>query len=148
MKTSELTGKRLNWAVGIARGWLTYPTDSMERGQYFHTTPSIAPLGYQHNRVLVCQYQPSTDWAHGGPIIEREKINVSSSATAPWMAWFYDGVEMIWLTDGPTPLIAAMRCYVASKLGDEVDMQAYDASRLDDDVDIPSGGANGATNGS
>ncbi len=23
---------------------------------------------------------------------------------------------------GPTPLIAAMRCYVASKLGDEVDI--------------------------
>jgi hypothetical protein len=25
-------------------------------------------------------------------------------------------------TDGPTPLIAAMRCYVASKLGDEIDI--------------------------
>jgi hypothetical protein len=24
--------------------------------------------------------------------------------------------------DGPTPLIAAMRCYVASKLGDEVEL--------------------------
>lgn len=24
--------------------------------------------------------------------------------------------------EGPTPLIAAMRCYVASKLGDEVDI--------------------------
>jgi hypothetical protein len=38
------------------------------------------------------------------------------------MAWFYNGIEMIWLTDGTTPLIAAMRCYVASKLGDEVEI--------------------------
>ena len=64
----------------------------------------------------------STDWAQGGPIIEREKINISVSATAPWMAWFYDGLEMLDLTDGATPLIAAMRCYVASKLGDEVEV--------------------------
>ena len=38
----------------------------------------------------------STDWAQGGAIIERERI--------------------------PTPLIAALRCYVASKLGDEVEI--------------------------
>jgi hypothetical protein len=140
MKTDELTGKRLNWAVGIARGWLTYPTDSMEGGQYFHTTPSIAPLGYQHNRVLVCRYQPSTDWAHGGSIIEREGINLDHYAKNPqWSAWTpaperESGEAQAF---GSTPLIAAMRCYVASKLGDEVDMQAYDASRLDDDVEIP-----------
>tara|TARA_R110000796_G_C14209960_1_gene393103 strand:+ start:64 stop:489 length:426 start_codon:yes stop_codon:yes gene_type:complete len=132
MKTDELIGKRLNWAVGIARGWLTYPTDSMERGQYFHTTPSIAPLGYQHNRVLVCQYRPSTEWAHGGPIIERERLCVYDDGYG-WSA-DSDGSQR---QAGPTPLIAAMRCYVASKLGDEVDMQAYDASRLDDDVEIP-----------
>jgi hypothetical protein len=67
-------------------------------------------------------YSPSTDWAQGGAIIEREKINVSMSATAPWMGFMYDGTEMVWLCDGPTPLIAAMRCYVASVLGDEVEL--------------------------
>jgi hypothetical protein len=82
-----------------------------------------------------CNY--STDWAQGGPIIEREKIGV-------WWATHYvdeDGVEYgnHWyaevgctdenadsrycgVADGPTPLIAAMRCYVASKLGDEVEV--------------------------
>lgn len=136
MKTSELRGKRLNWAVGIARGWITYPTDSMERGQYFHTTPSIAPLGYQHNRVLVCQYQPSTDWAHGGPIIEREWDNL--------LRWFFLRSERetgdMWpdyMLNGRPVLTAFMQAYVALKLGDKVDMQAYDASRLDDDVEIP-----------
>jgi hypothetical protein len=78
----------------------------------------------------------STDWALAGPIIEREKLGV-------WWATHYvddDGVEYgnHWYAEpgctddnadkpysvafGPTPLIAAMRCYVASKLGDEVEV--------------------------
>jgi hypothetical protein len=36
------------------------------------------------------------------------------------MAWIYDGLEMVGIEHGPTPLIAAMRCYIASKMGDEV----------------------------
>ena len=38
------------------------------------------------------------------------------------MAWIYDGLEMCYLEHGPNPLIAVMRCYVASKLGDEVNI--------------------------
>ena len=64
------------------------------------------------------EYTPSTNWAQGGPIIEREGI-----ATLPcprgWAARVGFGGEYI---EGPTPLIAAMRCFVASKLGDEVDV--------------------------
>jgi hypothetical protein len=33
-----------------------------------------------------------------------------------------DEMDMQWICRGPTPLIAAMRCYVASKMGDEVDV--------------------------
>ena len=37
-----------------------------------------------------------------------------------WMAWpTRDQTKMVY---GPTALIAAMRCYVASKLGEEVDV--------------------------
>jgi hypothetical protein len=70
-------------------------------------------------------YEPSIAWAQGGPIIERERISV----------WFerHDDVDSglpIWFAQdgyapamqGPTPLIAAMRCYVAGMLGDEVDV--------------------------
>lgn len=60
----------------------------------------------------------STDWADGGPIIEREGINLSSVAGITWCA---DGPVRVGFY-GPTPLIAAMRCYVASKLGNEVEV--------------------------
>ncbi len=80
------------------------------------------------------------DWATCGPIIEREGILLRAlrreghALDGQWLA-MYDGtntgtmVSWVKRTDfprhylsGPTPLIAAMRCYVASKLGDEVDI--------------------------
>ena len=57
-----------------------------------------------------CGY--SVDWQQGGPIIEREKMGVFPTHDG-WAA----GMQ-----SGPTPLIAAMRCYVASQLGDEVEV--------------------------
>ena len=78
----------------------------------------------------------STDWAQGGPIIEREgintfkynKLNTSEFDTwgahkvIPRKAMDGDEYSAALCLDGPTPLIAAMRCYVASRLGDEVDV--------------------------
>lgn len=66
-------------------------------------------------------YSPFANWAMFGPIIEREKISLASPSpiNSEWTA-------LLWLNktkqDGPTPLIAAMRCFVASKLGDEVEI--------------------------
>jgi hypothetical protein len=99
IKVSELTGPALDWAV-----WSCIKPDDE----------------YLQARRKCCPY--SSNWAQGGPIIEQEKINISVSATAPWMAWVYDGLEMTWLIDGPTPLIAAMRCFVSANLGDEVEI--------------------------
>ena len=63
----------------------------------------------------------STNWRHGGPIIDREDIQLGGYGTSrqaeirndskPWVS--------MW---GETSLIAAMRAYVASKLGDEVEL--------------------------
>jgi hypothetical protein len=61
--------------------------------------------------------QPLTDWAQGGPIIEREKMTLEWTGE-DWMAYIRHDEEYF----GPTPLIAAMRCYVASKLGDQVEV--------------------------
>lgn len=68
-------------------------------------------------------YHPSTDWSQGGPIIERERIDIVSdpNGTAGWMALTYVNFSKVFKS-GPTPLIAAMRCYVASKLGDEAEI--------------------------
>jgi hypothetical protein len=70
----------------------------------------------------VPEFSPSTDWAQGGPIIEREGINLRALSGALWEAetWSAEGGQ--YLLDGPTPLVAAMRCYVASQLGDEVEV--------------------------
>ena len=102
MKTSELTGDALDWAVTQAR--LAYPDNVFTQ--------------YRNE----CNY--STDWSQGGPIIEREEITVCWQG-ATWVGSKFNvraTDEYEFHQTGPTPLIAAMRCYVASKLGDEVDM--------------------------
>jgi hypothetical protein len=67
------------------------------------------------------KYTPSTNWAQGGPIIEREEIESRKVGIHTWLAETQcdhnDHSET-----GPTPLIAAMRCYVALKLGDDVEI--------------------------
>lgn len=100
MKTSELTGKALDWAVAKCEGVIN--GDDLD-------------IGF----VLEGGYTPSTDWAQGGPIIEREGIQIVRRGDFCWEALRdADGVFCL----GRKPLIAAMRCYVASKLGDEVDV--------------------------
>ena len=94
LKTSELTGAALDWMVAKCTG-MTW--DVSLSGPY--------------------TYKPSTDWAQGGPIIEREGIALYLYGDSEWNA-HVGGRESV----GPTPLIAAMRCYVASKFGDEVDV--------------------------
>lgn len=74
--------------------------------------------------VAKCEgWQPSTTWAQAGPIIEREKITITGEGFPWWecqKGWYaHIGDLYAW---GDTPLEAAMRCYVASKLGNEVDV--------------------------
>jgi hypothetical protein len=109
MKTSELTGAALDWAVAKCEG-----------------DNSVASCYYSDDNVPLCLeeapeplWEPSTDWAQGGPIIEREMIELVPQSPASWDA-MYRGQHIPY--DGPTPLIAAMRCYVASKLGDTVEI--------------------------
>lgn len=114
MKTSELNGAALDWAVAK----ITNP-EWWEEG-YMEGDP-MAALDMDDGTT----YSPSTDWAQGGPIIEREGINLDNYGKNPrWSAWTpapdrESGEAQAY---GPTPLIAAMRCYVASKLGNEVDV--------------------------
>ncbi len=112
MKTNELTGAALDWAVAKCEGTLGhYVQPNEKRGTIkWETTPSTRRY--------------STDWAQGGPIIEREGVTLTQYDDYPnWSATLYatDYNEHTHVT-APTPLIAAMRCYVASKLGDEIDL--------------------------
>lgn len=100
IKTSETTPVQINYLVGACEGlhW--------EEGDIF--AKAYGP-----------GFAPATDWAHAGPIIEREMIELVPHTDALWDAMYRDQHIP---NDGPTPLIAAMRCYVARKLGDEVDV--------------------------
>ena len=62
----------------------------------------------------------STDWSQGGPIIEREKLDLEWKSIAGCRAKYEWLDEPFHEAHGPTLLIAAMRCYVMSKLGDTV----------------------------
>jgi hypothetical protein len=102
MKTNELTGVALDWAV--AKIELPDPDyEDADRMVYVEGADEF-------------HFTPSTDWAQGGPIIEREKIATAWHLTR-WVAW--RGVVE---HPGPTPLIAAMRCYVASRLGNDIEI--------------------------
>ena len=68
------------------------------------------------------EFEPSENWADGGPIIERERISVEPCFDLKWVAIRTEGPDSAFEEEGPTPLVAAMRCYVASKLGDEIEV--------------------------
>jgi hypothetical protein len=112
IKTSELQGAALDWAVAKCEGVAVEYVDD-EITQCLLQKPSG-------------RYAPSTDWAQGGPIIEREWVEVvpwpnESDENARWQATQHDLPIKVYYA-GPSPLIAAMRCYVAMKLGDEVEV--------------------------
>jgi hypothetical protein len=102
MKTAELTGAALDWAVSKCEG-ITWEQGDIDAGEY--------GLGFA----------PSTDWAAGGLIIEQEMIEIGAHEPKDieWVARDYWKENTM---TGPTPLIAAMRCYVAAKLGADVDL--------------------------
>lgn len=71
-------------------------------------------------------FSPSTDWRDGGPIIDREMIETSISCRAadgtnkPLEYTAEINFPAYAVGFGRTPLTAAMRCFVASRFGDEV----------------------------
>ena len=121
MKTSELTGAALDWAVAKCEGYDVFIKHAPVQVMY-------TPKGKRSWYI----YTPSTNWSQGGPIIEREGITLSRNeqksfvGQQPWVSYL---IEHLFMDEyeheyqyGPTPLMAAMRCYVASKLGDEIEI--------------------------
>lgn len=112
IKVSEATLTQLNWLVAKCEGLLG-PDGIRFSDEYCDS------LGHDQDGDF------TNDWAQGGPIIEREGIFVRPHTQRhSWRCWIYDGKgEGIKFDQhGPTPLIAAMRCYVASKLGDTIEV--------------------------
>ena len=127
MKTSELTGQALDWAVAKCEG---YTGLHKIVGRMPHEPQlGILPPRKEYGVMDLWELSYSTDWSRAGPIIEREKIGIQRCIRAceyhGWLAlkdYSFEASVPEETTWGDTPLEAAMRCYVASKLGDEVEI--------------------------
>ena len=115
MKTSELISPALDWAVALCEG----AVPGVDLVFALPNFPHQVVRAFSLSGLVSNHYSPSTNWAQGGPIIEREKLALAYAGEL-WQAANSDYLPRFY--DGPTPLIAAMRCYVASKLGDEVEI--------------------------
>ena len=124
IKTADLIGPALDWAVAQCESVeVEYINDGITR-----CLLRVSPF--------TSVYRPSVDWSQGGPLIERGGINLfkhnklMGSQPDIWCAHqvvprpnlegSFNSCALA--LDGPTPLIAAMRCFAASCLGDEVDI--------------------------
>ena len=114
IKTAQLIDAALDWAVALAR-------DESVRVELGRVRFALSQFTNDYDL-----YSPSTDWAQGGPIID----NIKGLQFKHWLGSkpgtcceaHIHNYEGDWVQFGPTTLIAAMRCYVDSELGDEVDV--------------------------
>ena len=108
MKVEELSEAQLDYWAGITEGKNVYLDCSGEEVCCF-VKDSSPWFGES-------PYRPSSDWSQGGPIIEREEIQLVPRANGEqWSA----GIDAF-VKGGDTALIAAMRAYVSSKYGEDV----------------------------
>lgn len=111
VKTAELIGRALDYAVAVVEG---HPLcEECCSGTY--------ALIIGTGRGDLKEFSPSTDWSHGGPLIEAKSLEITK-IWGPWAAIreAYCGEAISWWPDGETILIAACRAIVAAKLGETV----------------------------
>lgn len=111
MKTRDLIGAQLDWAVAKCEGYECEFGDEV-------SGPWLVPQeGYLHDEKPLASFRPSTNWNLAGAIIEREGIGLMPSGTA-----YFERNGGTFYSYGPTPLVAAMRCFCVSRLGDEINI--------------------------
>jgi hypothetical protein len=127
-KVAELEGAQLDAAVALADGGRFDRARPSSEMQMILAGGRLVLAGPQPQQLAHHQWSPSSDWAQGGPIIDREHINVEwgRDRGEPYDIWLADicgdRAGKFFEADGDTALIAAMRAYVASKFGEEVDL--------------------------
>lgn len=113
MKVSELSGAALDWAVSKCEGMGIEFDDPRD--------PWLTRSGIAERPLY--SFTPSSNWSQGGPIIEREIVSLDAeNGRNRWKACAWRSDRDLQSAIGPTPLIAAMRCYVASKLGATIEV--------------------------
>jgi len=117
MKVSELSGALLDYWVAKCESREARIAEYTDGNRY-----CVVPAGVCSDQGWTSQsiYFPSSAWSVAGPLIERERIALFPAAgdAGAWMAQLQtDGRSSQF---GPTALVAAMRCFIWSKYGDEV----------------------------
>ncbi len=127
VKTAELIGPALDWAVAEAEGIQRFVMGNDWPGN------SAVDDAADRDRVVICnligrlvvarggwsdEWKPSASWAQGGPLIDKHRMS------------FWGGENYVYAVCaggegyGLTHLIAACRAIVAAKLGDTVRVPA------------------------
>jgi len=122
IKVSEATPLQLDWLVAKAA---QMPVVVM-------CNPTWAvPVYVATNETGLYTFAPATNWEQGGPIIEREGIELHGSILDAGNCWaqfyrphttFDGGARHYHRQEGSTPLIAAMRCFICSRFGEIVEV--------------------------
>ncbi|WP_175796532.1 phage protein NinX family protein [Burkholderia anthina] len=123
----ELSGVRLDWAVARCEG---YPLTTDGISQLVEKDRKLTILGRATcGQGIPCGYSPSSYWEQGGPIIERQRITLQFCRDLRDRNGLYIHASMdthsfhgYWRGNHDKPLVAAMRCYVASKFGEAIDI--------------------------
>jgi len=116
IKTSELEGAALDWAVAKAQEWDDETLLALAR-QYKKSWPFD-------------NHTPSTDWSQCGPLIDRFEVSLQNNREY-WHGVVHKGVNFSGmpmdqfnklLCGGESAKVAACRAIVAAKMGDTVDV--------------------------
>lgn len=123
LKTKHLRGAHLHYAVAIALGHSIH-INSVLHG---HVMPGPWISGHVHDHnvwIQMYQFRPSENWARGGQIIEDHIDRLTKVDKNSWVAHkiCYTKPEVYHAGYGETPLLAAMRCFVVAKIGEEVEI--------------------------
>ena len=118
IKTTELTGPALDWVVAQ----VVHANLQRTYGEPVFNPKTKRIYQTEGLRQIGVNYSPSTNWAQGGPIIEQEGITVCHGSPVRGLEWLACDRSSTHIQHGPSYLIAAMRCFVASKLGEEVEL--------------------------
>lgn len=106
IKTQNLTKNALNWAVAHCLG------------EDFSPNSGVNAIGISYSATDYCD-----NWCLSGPIIDREIFSFSrDELSETCYAWHKDGKGRAY---GQNLLTACLRCIVASRIGDEVDVPDY-----------------------
>lgn len=118
-KVSEASGVALDWMVAKANASEIASISTTSSGRQYLTVWYRCPLTNQLEHSII--WEPSTDLLAGGTLIEREMCSLDYDiGLGRWRAFHHSAVDVI--CEGSTMLIAAMRWYVTSKLGSEVEI--------------------------